>query len=402
VNAIDLLALEVLRVFEHTTYMCLPASKSVLTLRQNSFLEWKREEIAKMIKEIPATAKVNREAVTEIIQELFPQSQWAFSNTHWGSEYLQDWLKDLRVAHPQNFDRYFSITVPDYDISQADLQGLLSLIDDPQKFKSAIFDIKRRRLLDVVIDRISANLDSVPQDKSATFITALFEVGDDLRGKGMKASSLFSVDAALRFSFIIDDVLESEPDQGRRLQLLTVTIDSTTGLFLPLVIVNREKLRHKEPHRHGQPLVSEKQLASLQEACVQKIEKLAGEGYLCQVEFLDFVLGKWSEWGDANKTKQWVINSLDDTKCLLALLVGFLHSATTYGGGLPQVNYYMDLEELEQFVDIKELTERLRKIEKSRLESAQQIAVDTFYRAVDMQAKRKSDYDRWKRHGDKV
>jgi len=143
VNPIDLIALEVLRIFDPEIYQALANNKFVVTGRGTALSrDWGdeiRNWVSSVIDKLP---EARREQVREILKQLFPQIDWALSNYGYGG-FEDGWLRDVRVCHPNVFDRYFHFTIPEGDISQAELEVILSLTGDRQGVSLAVSVTKK-------------------------------------------------------------------------------------------------------------------------------------------------------------------------------------------------------------------------------------------------------------------
>lgn len=134
VNPIDLIALEVLRVFEPAVYQRLPEAKLELTSQRDRAHDShdQNERTRKLIESIVKAAS-QPDQVREIVKQLFPPVAWALIDSTYG-HYHDDggWFRELRLCHPDVFDRYFHLTIPEGDISQAKIDLILSLVGDQE------------------------------------------------------------------------------------------------------------------------------------------------------------------------------------------------------------------------------------------------------------------------------
>ncbi|MBI3304354.1 MAG: AAA family ATPase, partial [Deltaproteobacteria bacterium] len=232
VNPIDLIALEVLRVFEPEVYQRLPEAKSTLTehrdhgLRAHGAEDETRRLVESIVNEAP---EPSRSQVREILKQLFPPAEWAFGGSHYGSGFEEQWFRDLRVCHPNVFDRYFHLTIPEGDISQADLDQLLSLVDDREGLVTEFRALNKRGLLGVALDRLEAYKEKIDLQHAVPFITALFDIGDELPDE---PAGFFSIGPDVHASRIIHWYLKQEKDSGKRGQILKEAMKATTGLYL--------------------------------------------------------------------------------------------------------------------------------------------------------------------------
>jgi len=398
VNVVDLLSVETLRLFEPNVYNSLPLSKDILTGGTENLLEERVEQITSRIKDILSYAS-NVEAVSALLAELFPRARKALDESFWDSSGAPDWLTKLRIAHPLNYGRYFTFTISEQDITLAEFALTLEKLDDPKKFKSAISNLEERGLLHAFLDRISAQTDAVPQERYQNLLLAFFDLADNLRDKGVRSEIWYDTGFANRMFQLAYDLLKTEPDEGRRMKLLTSAIGETSGLYIPLQIVGHESLRHADLPAHSKALLSELNLGEIKQLCVHKIENLSENGYLAHIDFMRDVLGKWSNWGSAKAAKDWVQSVIDDCEHLKALVVGFLRSSIATGAGPTTTEYFMRLEEIEEYVTIPDIEERLPAAKATDLTDIQKIAIATFEKAVKMRSEKPNRYREWSKIG---
>ena len=130
---------------------------------------------------LTSAAHEESKAHAEMIKQLFPKVST-------GNE--EQYYRDLRVCHQDVFDRYFLLSIPEGDISQADLDSLLvASTGDRDKLVSRFNELRERGLLAVVLDRLEAYKQKVSLADAVPFIAALFDIGDDLpEGAICKAS----------------------------------------------------------------------------------------------------------------------------------------------------------------------------------------------------------------------
>jgi predicted KAP-like P-loop ATPase len=296
VNPVDLIALEVLRVFEPDVYQQLPAAKAMLTEPRNSGSQSSRaeEEGRRTVEAIVNHApEPNRPHVREILKQLFPQIEWAFGGSHYGAGFDEQWFRDLRVCHPKMFDRYFHLAIPEGDISQTELDLILSLAGDRMGLVTEFGALNQRGLLGVALNRLEAYKEKIDLQQAVPFITALFDVGDELPDEPAGLYSISAYEHALR---IIRWYLMQESDPGKRGQILKKAMKATKGLFLPVSRTSSEDRAEKRPNDPTAFLVTETDLSALKNICVKKIRTAAKDGTLMSHPKMLFLLYRWREW----------------------------------------------------------------------------------------------------------
>jgi predicted KAP-like P-loop ATPase len=228
VNPIDLIALEVLRVFEPTVYHLLASSKERLTKLHDSrssrtITEIEKEDSRRLEALVGAAQAKSKAQVEEILKQLFPKVS---------SGNLDLLYRELRVCHSDVFDRYFLLSIPEGDISQADLDALLALTNDRDQLVARFSELKKQGLLAVVLNRLEAYKQEVSLANAVPFIAALFDIGDDLP-EGQ--AGMFAVSTWMHASRIIRWFLLKEPDVAKRHSYLAQAMNISEGLYLPVM-----------------------------------------------------------------------------------------------------------------------------------------------------------------------
>jgi len=402
VNIVDLLAIEALRVFENQVFCEIRKSRDALIRSRDEFLPVDKGDIAENLRSLFDRAS-NKEAAQIVVQSLFPNSKWATEEladfVDFGLTYSPRWRDDYYIAHPRNFERYFSLSIPDTDISRTAVLDVLNKAVDAATLEVAISDLDARNLLDAFLARAIAELASVPSECHGTLVAALLNAGDCVASEGVRAQPRFSWQLAYRARDIIDEILEMTDTQLNRVRLMEQALANTQGLWLSIILVGREEVRHEDPAKHGEPFTSSDDLSRLKTACVRRIEALSKTDRFGEIEFLEQVLHRWSAWGSAEKAKLWAIGAIEDVNMLLAIPVGFLHSVDSSRGGIHTIHYYMRLEDIEKYFKPDELMARLGKIDPDTVTPHQRTAISTFQKALTLRGRRDGSYRRWIENG---
>lgn len=386
VNPVDLVGLEVLRVFEPVVYRRVAEAKSTLTSGPrgghvfgtgDQEAEQRRELIHELLR--PEIGD-RRSRIEEIVKELFPPAAWALGGSSYAESFEEQWLRELRVCHPSVFDRYFLLAIPEGDISQGELDRLRSLAGDKEGLVGALRDLNERGLLGVALDRLEAYKQHIDIGYAVPFVTALMDIGDDLPEGD---DGFFSIDAETHAGRIMHWYLKQEPDAGRRADILKEAIQATSGLFLPVREVSMQRRSQEQPHDEDLYLVDEGDLGALQELCVERIRKAAESGELQRHTRMKYILYRWKEWAGDEATR-WVETLIASEDGLLAFLAASMRRVRSLGMGdyAYAEDWEMDLKEIVDFVSIDRVSEEVRKLEDASLTDEQRGAVEAFRRAL--------------------
>lgn len=385
VNPIDLIALEVVRVFEPEVYRMIPDTKGVLTSTTDhaSMGAARAEEQAKREVEsiLERAPEERRDAVREILRQLFPTVEWVFGGSHYGGEFMGEWFRELRVCHPDVFDRYFHFAIPEGDISQAELDRLLALAGDRAGLVSELRSLRERGLLAVALDRLEAYKERVDLNHAESFVAALFDIGDDLPDR---PQSLFGMSPDIHAVRIVHWYLKQEQDRAKRAEVLKAAIRASSGIYLPAMKVSIE---HDKKERQRDPevfLVDESELDALRELSMDRIREAARDGRLSRHPKMAYILHRWHDWAGPDEPKAWVLEQIKSDEGLLTLLNAFVTPVVSHGLGdyVSRTTFKLNLQEIERFVALEVLENRAAGLSPEAFSGEAQRAVTALHRAL--------------------
>lgn len=396
VNPIDLIALEVIRVFEPAVYHGLLEAKSVLTEQRGRGLQGRgaddktRRVVESIVDQAP---EANRPQVREILKQLFPPAQWVFGGFGYGPGFEEEWYRDLRVCHSDVFDRYFHLTIPEGDISQAELDRLLSLLSDREGLVAEFRALGQRGLLSVTLDRLEAYKEKIGLQHAVPFITALYDIGDELPDK---PTGFFSIGPDVHVVQIIHWYLKQEKDSAERSRLLKEAMKTSSGIYLPVKNTSFEDHREAESQRDSDSfLVTEADIKDIQQICIEKIQQAAKSGALKIHSKMTYILSRWWEWASPEEPRKWIEGLIESEDGLLAFLTSFLQRSTPQGAEdyVTRISWDIHLKDLENFVSAEVLENKIRTLSLENLGEKEQRAVSAFQRAVKRRQEGRSDED---------
>ena len=386
VNPIDLIALEVLRVFEPGVFHLLPGSKERLTRRYDSrggktITELEKEDKLRLDSLVGAAHEDSKAHAEEILKQLFPKVSTGNQDQYY---------RELRVCHHDVFDRYFLLSIPEGDISQADLDSLMASTSDRDQLVSRFNELRERGLLVVVLDRLEAYKQKVSLADAVPFIAALFDIGDDLpEGE----PGMFAVSTWMHASRIIRWYLMEEPDVTKRRSYLAEAMKVSEGLYLPVMQVALETDSQKEGRIPSERLLDDASVSDLKQILVEKIRKAAESRRLAVHPKLGTLLGIWAEWAGPDEPKSWVENFTQTGQGLVVFLESMTDKGTASGSGdsVPHEFWYMQLKVVERFIDPEVVASRLEKLKPQVQNESQSRAFKAFQQAIGRRRSGKPD-----------
>lgn len=348
VNPIDLIALEVLRQFEPSVYHRLHEASTLVT-GYRTFDAPKGEK-----KDVDAlfTNARRSDYAREIVAELFPEVTRLLAE----SDSVIDpatsgvLLADLRVCHPDMFERYFKFSLGEEDLSEAEIASVLELAGrDRYELVSKLKDLHQRHLLPALLTRLRVDKPLIPPSRIDRFITALFDIEKELAAQPPKPGKA-NVSVEQRALFIIRSLLRRASERGT---ILHNAIKNTTGLYLPL-------LTFGAPKEQSERLVSEQVEEDLREESIRKIRDAALSGQLLSHFKLKDILYYWSTRGPVDEAPNWVASQLGSDTSLIALLRAFTESAGEMTGShVVEFRYKFAIEAFARYADPASLEKRV-------------------------------------------
>ncbi len=392
VNPIDLIAIETLRVFEPKVFERIPSLKTLLTrdVGKSLFGGIKQNEIDAAVNDLVLqSAEPNRSSVRHLIEGIFP----SINSSHAGEsgiegQYLQGWLKDARVCHPNMFDRYFALAVDEGEVAQTELDQLIDESGDPSGFFKRMRALQDRGLMNLAFEHLDACKDTLPLQNMTALIQGLSDLSDSFppTGTGMFDTATRGMAARLIYFGLI-----REKDQSQRLNVLVDGFTKSSGTLLPVYVTSLQERRKSESNRERDYLVSESDWSVLRCLSLNKISEAAESGSMMRHPEASVLLWRWHDW-DPTAARLWISKQIQNHKgalWFLAVLLGEVHS---HGDELT-IQYYIKLSSIEQFTDIGSLQNALSDINLNTASDRERIAVKEFGRATKRRAEGKPETD---------
>lgn len=347
VNPVDLIGVEVLRVFHPEVYRAIAGSKGLLTRRPRR--DERNDGHRNAILAIAQLAAESQEAVKEIIKQLFPPAEWAFGGSHYGDGFEERWYRELRVCSDYVFDRYFQLAIAPDDVPQATIDRILGLTNDRAGLRAELIALKERGLLPLVLDRLEAYKEHIPLGHAGSFITALFDSCDDISSA---RSGMFEFSPMMHAVRIVFWFLRRESDAAVKLRVLDSSIRASEGISLPVGLVSIESQGRGREGERSENLTDDEGLAALKQLCVEKIEAAAVAGRLAGRLDLPSLLFRWKEWGGDDAPRAFVASMTNKPDGALSFLKAFLSRSTSQGMGdyIASEHLYINLGSIEKFV----------------------------------------------------
>jgi len=382
VNPIDLIGLEVLRVFEPDVYSGLLSAKEQLTSPRPSVSLYgekaERETRAVVESLVAGASEEHRDHVKALLVELFPGIGWVFDESKWTSADL--FFRELRVAHPDVFERYFLLDTPHGDVSQSELARILASAKSRNGLRSELEAMRVRGMLDVVLDRLEPYKEEFDLEHAIPIVTAIFDIGDGLRSD---LRGFFDVPPDMTAVRIVYWFLKKEPNRARRSAILEASIRETNGLYLPVKFVSLEDSDSRAT-KPDETLVDDHELELLKEACLEKLRHAASKDLILHPELL-YLLYRYREWAGEEEVQIWVESALQSRNSFIKFLSIFVQPthSMVQGEHSTTTTWKLRLNDLKRFVAVDRIEQYLLGIRKDDLGPEEARVCEAFFDAVE-------------------
>jgi predicted KAP-like P-loop ATPase len=386
VNVVDLMGLEVLRVFEPHIYQELIPAKMELTSGRGWETLAKAEESkskARIEMLVSKASTDHAEAVREVLSQLFPSVEMILGGMAPGSGEHEEWLRDLRVCSRELFDRYFLFAIPEGDVSEGQVARFMAVVGDREQLVAVLKDAIARNQLDRLVGRLGARINEVRLDDIVPLMAGVFEIGDSLP---RVPPSGWEVGLDRLCWLTMRRLLERQPHESERSRILRSAIESTGGLYLPLVALFFGADAGKESASGARsPLLIEDDARAVRECLLNRTRAAASASTLSHHPQLPFILYRWRDLGSDEEPRRWVERLISKHEGLLHFLSTFEHQVveTELLRGRSQVRREIKPDEIAAFVSVPKLAELVSGLANDKLTADEREVVASFKRALE-------------------
>ncbi|WP_081317414.1 KAP family P-loop NTPase fold protein [Microbacterium testaceum] len=187
IEAVDLLALEAIRVFRPEIFQALHKARLALTETQSS---WGRNQDPDRKAEIDALLKVagaDEGIVRALIQQLFPAGRTYIENNNYGPDWINTWKREHRLAYIGYLELYFGRTLPSDLLSFQQTEAAYARIADPDALGEYLDSVPREDLESAIAGLEAYQADFPEESVVPASVTLLNRIADipERRNRGM-------------------------------------------------------------------------------------------------------------------------------------------------------------------------------------------------------------------------
>lgn len=402
VNPIDFIAITYLQVFLPDLYYSIRDNKKIFAGaaeiypgRPESVVKQEKTRCDEILNIVPKNLKEN---IKELLIFLFPKLESIWGNTNWGHDWLGTWRKKCRICHPDIFGIYFKLAIPKGEISQKEINDLLALGSDSDKFSEQLLRFNRDGRISRVLDRLEDyTKDTIPVEHIKHIITALINVADTFpKGK----QEFWGFDNHMRVSRILYQLIHRLKSQSERFDILKHAIEKADSLYVIAREISTQDQEHdknsKEPLKpEEERTVTQDQLLELESLVLKKIELWANNSRLSKHPQLAYILFRWARWRNKEVVVKYIETLIKEDKGLIAFITSFLSQYQSWQETdyVTRDHWELHIEGISEFIEISNIEPKVREIIKSEkfneLDEKEKLALQLFIDKIDGKIQRK-------------
>lgn len=377
VNAVDFIAVEVLRIFVPAAYEVIRTNPEFFTGGSDRPSQGQRDSERRFHEAWLGELGNDRPVVRRLIVRLFPRLDSVWGNTVHGNASIVEWRKRLRVCSPEVFPVFFRLAVPEGEVSAAIVRRIIADADNSKAFGECLLSLARDRRADghtratSLLTRLSDHAEKdIPTAAVASVLKALFEVGDDVVRAGKRTTGIELGDE-WRIGWLVQVLLRRLPKEERS-SVMQAIVETAGGL----VTMTRELADIGGQHGRwgGEAVVESEQLLrsedldGLERKLLSRIRAAGIDGSLWKAVQPRLLLEAWAMWGDSNEMRDAVAARLQDDDALLDFVALFVTRVRSHGftDRVARSSIRIDPQRLAEFVDVDSVASRIDALRKRR------------------------------------
>jgi predicted KAP-like P-loop ATPase len=278
-------------------------------------------------------------------------------------DFLDTWSKECRICSPKFFNRYFHLSVPINEISQKEIDYILSVSNNSQKFAEVLLELEKDKILDFLDKFENYTKERVPIENIESIIISFMDIADILPEY---PKGLFDVlDTSMRVIRIFKQLLDRIENKEKRFMILEKAIvNSNRSLHIICEELSiRYEVLKKKTTMTEQTLDTE-QLEKLKELACIKIKNWIDSNNFFKIKNLPYVLYRWKEWCNENKVIEEIKSIIIEDSNLIKFIGSFVSMQTSYGGGdyVGSQTKVIAFKEISDFIDMSIIVPRIKNI----------------------------------------
>lgn len=358
ININDFLLLLVLQLFEKECYDEIKNNKKFL-LDYVSIQRYSRDEQNEMINDfynnLCNVSKVDNKSLLFLLVYILPIfNRIQIPNISLDHGSAED--KELRLCSNNHFDKYFTLSLEDDDVSNGLLNHIVNLGDSNEismEIRSLNEDGKSLSLFTKLIHQ-SKNFD---KDQSVNLIRAIFVIADEIV---IDNGTIFS-DTYIYIEKLLDNLFNNLNSSDLSFNLICEAISKNFSLYSISRLVygiecdwglygNKQKKEHEL-------YISKNNVLKLEKLIYEKIKELGNNKQLFDCNHLLDIIQYWEIWGDEEEINDFLDLKSISSENLAKVLICSIKSSKSINllNGSSKTQWTFDFEKLKKYYDFGKL-----------------------------------------------
>ncbi|WP_323995699.1 KAP family P-loop NTPase fold protein [Aeromonas hydrophila] len=391
INAVDLFALECLRVFAPSSYEAIAQNKELLIGSRFAISQTQaekeriREQVQQMVQRAPQEYQKGTEQTLKL---LFPNLDWVFKNTTYSGGTQMRWLRDSRVCCGDFFDRYFELRLPTEEVSNSLLHILIQRLTNAQQFCDLLLDCNETQQKEI-LDRLESRIEEFPIDQSEAVVETLLKTGEIVSGY---ESTMTALSAPFQTFSLLLFFLRGHAEPSVRSALLSRAFEQTKGFavlecFLKHESSVREKSESTELDDAGFEILKQAFTTALLAHADQDPDTFLAD---CNFVSYAYSLNRYAD----KAGRMWTNQHVTTMDRFLLLARSFVNIGTSYGGEIASNFYFVRAAMIDDLFGIATCKKWLAQLDHSTLIGPDKKAIELVEDAIGKHERgEKSEYD---------
>lgn len=382
VNPVDLLGIEALRVFFPDLFREISLSKQLLTV--DCISEPVSPAYGREIeKKVAFLLQLGGKHGKSLVRFLFPMIRNYDSDNKKTKSWFSDdtWYRDLRVCHPEVFDRYFQLIISEGDIPMSTMMRLIESTRKLEKFRAEIADLKSQNLLEVAIYKLKYFLKDIESDAYPNFLFGILELADSVTY--VQESLLQYSQHNILMKVLYQNLIQNFNTVDHRSRVLYSAFLDSDSFSLMAKVLFRERRNREDSSSNSDNLLDDNTFGYLKKELLGKINESSiktPEKFL-SIPALPVILSWWSKNSDNEQLRKWSRSIKINRENIFQILRAY-HTVSFTGGGGEQVadrkNQYIRIESLNKHFGNHRFETILRNIPDEELSPEEKGLVEIF------------------------
>jgi predicted KAP-like P-loop ATPase len=350
----DVLALEALRVRAPRSFALITLYKQALTATQAAGFarDPQLDAVAgQQIEEIVQAAGRFHDEVRAVMRRLFPAIERHLGGSSYGPEWLGEWRRECRVAHPEVLDIYLNRALPASVLAASLVERAFHSLGDRDALTSILDDLDSDEL-ESVLDRLEQFEQQFPTEHTEIPVSVLYNQRGRLRTDRRHA---FDIGAEHKVARVVLRIL-------RRLHQEEVARATQSALGQIRTLSDRGDLVRLVGYREGSghQLVSEQDADQLETSVIEEVLAADASALSEERDLLRTLF--WARDVREKEARDHVEQLITDDQFLVVLLRSALGETVGQTSGEAAVHrtYELNWHALTQLVDQDDLIARIR------------------------------------------